>query len=201
MALWQSFEAPDSDHDEYDSDDFESAAVHPLEANLPQNLRHGLTLRAFYALVGSALDELAPDPEAPSLLDTGLAELASFIDVLSRSSISGFTSTLFDSIRAEAEEAAREWGDDGTRSRCILHLARVIDYAFPPSGLVGSGCARRAVQAARRAALEGRREEGAVVAALEEQKRRGPEGARVAALDAKKRRVRVAALEAKERRT
>ena len=157
--------------------------------------------------------KLAPDPEAPDLLDTGLAELASLIDVLSRPFTSVFTSTLFDSIRAEAEEAAREWGDDGTRSRSILHLVRVIGYAFPPSGLVGSGYARRAVEAARHASLVERREEEAFVAALEEQKRRGPEGARVAALEAKellaaiyeeqKRRdpeaARVAALEAKGR--
>jgi len=92
MALWNSFEAPDSGHDESDSGDSESATVHPLEANLSPHLRHGLTVRAFYALVASALDELEPDPEAPNLLDTGLAEVASLIVVLSRSSISVFTS-------------------------------------------------------------------------------------------------------------
>ena len=134
--------------------------------------------------------------------------------MLSRPSIPVFTSTLFDSILAEAEGAAQEQEGDGTRCRCILNPARVIYYAFPPSDLVGSGYARRAVEAARHASLEERREEEAFVAALEEQKRRGPEGARVAALKAKKRLAAafeeqkrrdpeaacVAALEAKERR-
>ena len=45
-------------------------------------------------------------------------------------------------------------GDDGTRCRCILDLARVIDYAFPLSDLVDSGYTQRAVEAARHAALE-----------------------------------------------
>ena len=109
MDLSNSFEAPDSDYAECDSDDSESATAHPLEANLSPHLRPGLAIRDFYALVTSALDELAPDPEAPNRLDTRLAELASLIDVLSRSSISVFTSALFDSILAEAEGAAQEW--------------------------------------------------------------------------------------------
>ena len=109
------FEAPDFDYVECDSDDSESATAHPLEANLSPHLRPGLAVRAFYALVASALDELAPDPEAPNLLDTGLAELASPIDVLSRPSISALTSTQFDSILAEAEGAFQEWEGGCTR--------------------------------------------------------------------------------------
>ena len=91
-----------------------------------------MAVRDLYALVAYALDELAPDSEVLNLLDTGLAELASLIDVLSRYSTSVFTSALFDCILAEAEEAAQEWGGDGTRGRCILPLARVVDYALPP---------------------------------------------------------------------
>ena len=60
MALWYSFEAPDSGYDEYDSGDSESATVHPLEASLSPHLRHGLAVRALYALVASTLDEFAP---------------------------------------------------------------------------------------------------------------------------------------------
>ena len=112
MALY-SFEALDSGHDESDSDDSESATVHPLEANLSPHLRHGLAVRAFYALVASALDELAPDPKAPNLLGTGLAELAILIDVLSRSSISVFTSALFDLILAEAQHCTSTKTRDG----------------------------------------------------------------------------------------
>ena len=58
MALWNSFEAPDSGHDESDFEDSESAAVHSLEANPSPHLRHGLAVRAFYALVASTLDEI-----------------------------------------------------------------------------------------------------------------------------------------------
>ena len=47
MALWNSFEAPDSGHDESDFEDSESAAVHSLEANPSPHLRHGLAVRAF----------------------------------------------------------------------------------------------------------------------------------------------------------
>ena len=112
------------------------------------------------------------DPEAPNVFDTGLEELASPIDVLSRSSISVFASALFDFIPAEAEEEAREWWDDGPLRGCILRLARVLGDFFPASDLLGSVYAQRAVKAARHASLKERRDDEAFVAALEEKKRR-----------------------------
>ena len=146
--------------DEPDLDDFESAPVHSLEAILSPHFRRvcRLHIRAFYALVASALGDETRQPTYGRVIMI----LASLIDVLSRSSISVFTSTLFDSILAAAEMAA--WGDGGTRCRCMLDLARVIDYAFPPSGLVDSGYAQRAVEAARHAALEERRNAAGLVA-------------------------------------
>ena len=108
--------------------------------------------------------------------------------MLSRSSISVFTSALFDFILADAEEEAQKWWNGDLRRRCILCLARVLDDSFPASDLLGSGYAQRAVEAARRAALKERRDDGAFVAALDEKKRRDAEADRVAALEAKKRR-------------
>jgi len=150
--------------------------------------------------VAYALEELELDPEAPGVLDTGLEELASPTDVLSRSSISVLTSALFDFILAAAEKEAQEWWDGGLRRRCILFLARVLDDAFPASDLLGSEYGRRAVEAARHAALKECRDDEAFVAALEEKKRRDAEADIVAALKAKKRLNRVAALEANKRR-
>ena len=50
------------------------------------------------------------DPEAPGVLDTGLEELASLIDVLSRFFVSVITSTPFDFILAEAEAESGNGG-------------------------------------------------------------------------------------------
>ena len=85
--------------DEYDSD--ECATVPPLEANLPQSLRPGLSFLDFSERVDDALYEQELDT---NVCDTALEELASLIDVLSRSSISVFTSALFDFILTEAKQ-------------------------------------------------------------------------------------------------
>ena len=119
--------------------------------------------------------------------------------MLSRSSISVFTSTLFDFFLTEAKESPDGEGDD-LRRRCILFLARVIEDDFPASDFLGSKYARRAVDAARHAALEERRDDETFVAALEEKKRLSAEADRLAALEAKQRLGRVAALEVKKRR-
>ena len=123
------------------------------------------------ARVADALDELEFDPEAPNVLDAGLAELDNLIAVLSGTSISVFTSALFDFMKAEAQHEDQEWWGDGLRRRCIVRLARVLDDAFTASGLLGSGYAQRAVEAAHHAALKEYRDEGAFVAAFEEQNR------------------------------
>ena len=191
-------EATEYDSDEYDSD--ESAAVHPLEGNLSRYLRPGLTVRALSASAAYALDDWDLYPEAPNVLDTGLEELASLFDVLSRPSISVFMSALFDLVLAEAKEESQEWWDGDLGRRFVLCLAWVLGDAFSASDVLGSGYARRAVEAPRHAALKDRRDDEAFVAALEEKKRRDAEAGRVAALEAKKRPGRVAALEAKKRR-
>ena len=150
-ALWNIYGARAS-KPTYDFD--ESAAAHSPEASLSRFLRPGLPFLDFSGRVAYALGKLALDPEAPNVLDTGLEELAGLIDVLSRSSISVFTSALFDFILAEAEEVAQEWRDDGLRRGCILHLAQILDDLFTASGLLGSGYAQRAVEVARHAALK-----------------------------------------------
>ena len=48
-------------------------------------------------------DEPEFDPEAPCVLDAGLADLGNLIAVLSGPSISVFTSALFDFVLAEAQ--------------------------------------------------------------------------------------------------
>ena len=163
----------------------ENEAVHSTEAIFSRFLRPGLKLLDMSERVAYALDELELDPEAPNILDTGLEEFANLIGELSISPISIFTLTLFDFVLAEAEEAAQERWYNGTRLRGILFLARVLGDSFPASDLLGSGYARRAVEAARHAAQKERRDDKAgLVAALEEKKRLG----RVAALEEKKRR-------------
>ena len=112
----------------FDSD--ENAAVHSPEANLARILRPGFAFLDMPERVACALGESELDPEAPNVFETGLEELASFIDELSISSISVFTSTLFDLILAEAEVDAQECGDDDLRRRCILCLARVLGDDF-----------------------------------------------------------------------
>ena len=77
--------------DEYDS--YECAAFPPLSADLSRSLRPGLSFPDFTERVDGALYEPKLDTNA---LDTALEELAGLIDVLSRSSISVFTSALLD---------------------------------------------------------------------------------------------------------
>ena len=92
----ESTEATESDCDESDSGDTdESATAHPLEAYLSRYLYPGLAVCALSARVASALGELELNPEAPSVFETGLEELASLIDVRSRPSISFYTSSLY----------------------------------------------------------------------------------------------------------
>ena len=102
--------------------------------------------------VADALGEVEFDPEAPNVLDAGLAELGNFIDLLSWASISVVTSALFDFILAAAQHEGQEWRDGGFRRGCILRLARDLDGASTASDLLGSGYAQRAVEAACRAA-------------------------------------------------
>jgi len=166
------------DHPLWDEDfvpdnySFETAPLHSLEAFVSIHFVGTMHIHSFYNLVASALEEYA-------LVDSALEDethrlsygrviriLASLIAVHPRSPISVFTPTLFDSILAE-------WGDDGTRSGCIIQLAQVLDYAFF-SDLVDSGYAQRAVDAARHAALELKEE--AFVAARDEQTRRDARG-------------------------
>lgn len=123
------------DHPLWDEDfvpdnySFETAPLHSLEAFVSIHFVGTMHIHSFYNLVASALEEYA-------LVDSALEDethrlsygrviriLASLIAVHPRSPISVFTPTLFDSILAE-------WGDDGTRSGCIIQLAQVLDYAF-----------------------------------------------------------------------
>ena len=71
-------------------------------------LRPGSSVLDLSDRVADALDEVEFDPKAPNVLDAGLAELDNLIGLLLGSSISVFTSALFDFVLAAAQHEGQE---------------------------------------------------------------------------------------------